>query len=62
MAQTSSWLTYYFHKVKFLNVISLFFNLQHNEMHQIKVIHVYLLIYQPTLPRRTYFRTTENVR
>jgi len=63
MVETCSWLTYYFHKVVFLTVVSLLlFNLQHNGVHKIQVIHVYLLIYQPTGPRQTLFQTTENVR
>jgi len=63
MVETCSWLTYWFYKVVFLTVVSLFlFNLQHNGMHKIKLIHVYLLIYKPNGPRQTHFRTTENVR
>jgi len=63
MVETCSWLTDYFYKVVFLTVVSLFlFNLQHNGMHKIKVILIYLLIYQLTGTRQMHFRITENVR
>jgi len=59
MVETCSWLTYCFYKVVCLTVVSLFlFNLQHNGMHKIKAIHVYLLTYQPTGLRQPHFRIT----